>query len=163
MTAHDERGADSSPLDVDTLLSRLRLQPHPEGGWFAQTWCGATGPGGRPTGSAILYLLLAGQRSHWHRLDVDEVWHFNDGDPMEHRLVRGDGTTAVSVLGPCSSVGGAVAQVFVPAGSWQAARPLGAWSAVGCSTAPGFTMDGFELAPPGWEPAGSGAGPDATP
>jgi predicted cupin superfamily sugar epimerase len=152
----------SSPVDVDALITRLHLQPHPEGGWFRQTWLGPTGPDGRPTGTAILYVLIAGQRSHWHRLDIDEVWHFNDGEPMEHRQVLDDGSIQVQTLGPCAGADGSVPQVVVPAGRWQAARPLGAWSAAGCSTAPGFTVAGFELAPPGWEPGTNRSQPSHT-
>jgi predicted cupin superfamily sugar epimerase len=140
-------------FDAGELISRLHLQPHAEGGWWSQTFLGPIGADGRPTGTAILFLLRAGERSNWHRLDIDEVWHFNDGDPLELRQVSPSGELRLTVLGPCSAGTGSVPQVLVPAGSWQTARSLGRWSAAGCSTAPGFTMAGFELAPAGWEPA----------
>ena len=142
--------------DVAALVTRLGLGPLDEGGWYKQTWTGADGPGGRPVGTAIYYLLAAGERSHWHRLDIDEVWHFTDGSPMEHRQTDNTGAITTVVLGRTSDGGDGnqvQAQVVVPAGCWQTARPLGPWSAACCSTAPGFTDAGFDLAPPDWEPA----------
>ena len=139
--------------DVAALVRRLGLVPLLEGGWYKQTWTGADGPGGRPVGTAIYYLLAAGERSHWHRLDVDEVWHFTDGSPMEHRQLDDSGTITTVVLGRTSDDDDAQAQVVVPAGCWQTASPLGPWSAVCCSTAPGYTDAGLDLAPPDWEPA----------
>jgi predicted cupin superfamily sugar epimerase len=102
--------------------------------------------------SAILYLLAAGERSHWHRVDADEVWQASGEDALELR-VWGEGDRAVTVHRLGTDVaGGSVVQAVVPAGSWQAARSLGAWSLVGCIVAPAFDFAGFELAPPGWEP-----------
>jgi predicted cupin superfamily sugar epimerase len=134
------------------VIESLGLQPHPEGGWYAETWRATAVAGRRPASSAILYLLRRGEHSHWHRVDADEIWQFSAGEPLELRLAQ-DAGAAVE----WHRLGGDVAigdepQVVVPAGVWQAARPLGDWSLVGCIVAPAFTFDGFELAPPGWEP-----------
>lgn len=151
------------------VIDALGLRPHPEGGWYAETWR-APDPadGSRSTGSAILYLLAAGERSHWHRIDADEVWQFAAGDPLELRIHPGEGdrrdgdaadagpgdpargTTIVRLGGDV--LAGDVPQAVVPAGVWQAARPLGAWTLVGCIVAPAFDFGGFELASPDWDP-----------
>ena len=102
--------------------------------------------------STILYVLAAGERSHWHRVDAAEVWQWSGGEALELRIWA-DGDPAVTTV----RLGGDVAageqpQAVVPIGAWQAARPLGAWTLVGCIVAPAFSFDGFELAPDGWEP-----------
>ena len=141
------------------VVERLGMQPHPEGGWYAETWRAPSPPGKRATASAILYLLAAGDRSHWHRVDAAEIWQFSSGNPLELRIATPDArgaTTSVETHWLGSNVAaGENPQVIVPAGAWQAARPLGAWSLVGCIVSPAFTFDGFELAPPGWEPEAS--------
>lgn len=130
--------------DADALIAELDLQPHPEGGWYRETWR-------EPASTAILYLLKSGERSAWHRVDRTEVWHYYAGDPLG-LATSPDGQTAVhQVLGP-DIAAGQRPQVVVPAGVWQAARPRGAWSLVGCTVAPAFDFAGFELAPPGWHP-----------
>lgn len=133
------------------VIAALGLKSHPEGGWYAETWRSAS-HGERPASSAILYLLQAGERSHWHRVDSDEIWQFSAGDPLELRLAMADaGPIERHQLGP-DVVAGERPQVIVPAGAWQAATPLGSWTLVGCIVAPAFTFAGFELAPEGWEP-----------
>ncbi len=128
------------------------MRAHPEGGWFVETWRAPSVGGARPAGSAILYLLAAGERSHWHRVDAAEIWQYSSGDPLELR-VWAEGEAAVTVHHLAGDVtSGSVVQVVVPAGAWQAARPLGAWTLVGCIVTPAFEFEGFELAPPGWEP-----------
>jgi predicted cupin superfamily sugar epimerase len=134
------------------IIDRLGLSPHPEGGWYAETWRHAADGGGRGAGTAIYYLLAAGQRSHWHRVDATEIWHHYAGDPLRLRVHAGDGPTRDIVLGD-DLAAGQVPQAIVPAGAWQAAEPTGAWTLVGCTVSPGFTFDGFELAPPGWSPS----------
>jgi len=128
------------------------MRAHPEGGWYVETWRAPSVESARPSGSAILYLLAAGDRSHWHRVDAAEVWQYSAGDPLELRVwAPGDPTVTVHRL--AGEVGpGSVVQAVVPTGAWQAARPLGAWTLVGCIVAPAFEFDGFELAPPDWEP-----------
>jgi uncharacterized protein len=138
--------------DAPAVIAALRLRAHPEGGWFTETWRAPSSDGDRPASSAILYLLAAGEQSRWHRVDADEVWQFAAGDALDLRVwTEGDPAVAVHRLGP-DVVGGEEPQVVVPAGAWQAARPAGAWTLVGCIVAPAFDFDGFELAAPGWEP-----------
>ena len=133
------------------MIAALGMQAHPEGGWYAETWRAAA-DGDRPRGSAIVYLLAAGERSHWHRLDADEVWQYSAGDPLELRVwSEGESHVTIHRLG-AEVADGAAVQAVVPAGAWQAARPLGAWTLVGCIVTPAFEFDGFELAPVGWEP-----------
>ena len=136
---------------VGTIIDRLGLRPHPEGGWFAETWRHDPGDGGRGTGTAIYYLLPAGERSHWHRVDATEIWHHYAGDPLRLRVHTGDGPTTDIDLGP-DLAAGQVPQAVVPAGAWQSAESAGAWTLAGCTVSPAFTFDGFELAPPGWSP-----------
>jgi predicted cupin superfamily sugar epimerase len=134
------------------VIEALGMRPHPEGGWYVETWRADAAPGERPTGSAILYLLESGQRSHWHRLDAAEVWHYSGGDPLELR-VWADDALAITAhrLGP-DVTDRSVAQAVVPAGAWQSAGSLGAWTLVGCIVTPAFEFAGFELAAPDWEP-----------
>jgi predicted cupin superfamily sugar epimerase len=150
------RGPDATadpPTDpeVADLVVRLGMRPHPEGGWYAETWRPQAAPGERPAGTAIYYLLAAGQRSHWHRVDATEIWHHYAGAPLRLAVQAGDDPTATIVLGP-DVAAGQVPQVIVPAGAWQAADPTGAWALAGCTVTPGFTFAGFEMAPPGWSP-----------
>jgi hypothetical protein len=137
--------------DHHAIIEHLGLQPHPEGGWYAETWRHDPGDGDRAAGTAIYYLLAAGQRSHWHRVDATEVWHFYAGDPLRLRIHHGDGPTDDVVLGT-DLAAGQVPQAVVPPGAWQAAEPTGAWTLVGCTVSPGFTFEGFELAEPDWSP-----------
>jgi predicted cupin superfamily sugar epimerase len=139
--------------DPAAIIARLGLAPHPEGGHYAETWRDPGPPGGRGSGTAILYLLQAGERSHWHRVDAVEIWHFHAGAPLELALSPDGQTVETHRLGP-DILAGAVPQVIVPAGWWQAARPLGAWGLVGCTVSPAFSFAGFEMAPPGWSPGG---------
>jgi len=129
------------------------MQAHPEGGWYVETWQATAARGARPAASAILFLLGAGERSRWHRLDADEVWQWSAGDDLELRTwTEGDEAIAVHRLGGDVS-DGHVVQAVVPAGTWQTARSLGAWTLVGCIVAPAFEFAGFELAPPDWRPS----------
>jgi hypothetical protein len=139
-------------VDARTMIERLELQPHPEGGWYVERWRGPADGDARPAASAILYLLAAGERSHWHRVDAAEVWQWSAGDALELRMWS-VGEDAVTTVRLGSDVGlGQEPQAVVPAGAWQSAQPLGAWALVGCIVAPAFEFAGFELAPPGWEP-----------
>jgi predicted cupin superfamily sugar epimerase len=128
----------------ERIIELLDLRPHPEGGWYRQTWL--AGNDGRPTGTAIYFLLNAGERSHWHRVDATEIWHFHDGAPIELLIARdAEGPAQTQILGPDLET--ARPQVIVPEGYWQSARSLGAWTLVSCTVSPGFRFDGFELAP----------------
>jgi uncharacterized protein len=133
------------------VIARLHLAPHPEGGWYRETWRAAAAPGQRPAGTAILFLLEAGQASHWHRVDADEIWHWHSGAPIALRIAAtAQGPARTEALGP-DLMTGQLPQRIVPAGHWQAARPLGGWALVGCTVSPGFVFEGFELAPPGFD------------
>lgn len=134
------------------IIKALAMQPHPEGGWYTETFRDEHG-GERGHSTAIYYLLEAGDRSHWHRvLDAAEVWHYYAGAPLLLSLSQtGTGITEIT-LGP-DVVAGERPQGVVPAGWWQSARSTGAFTLVGCTVAPGFTFSTFEMAEPGWSPA----------
>ncbi|HYM32076.1 MAG TPA: cupin domain-containing protein [Candidatus Cybelea sp.] len=141
-------------LEAAEVIERLGLKPHPEGGHYRETFRDANTAGGRSAGTAIYYLLQAGERSHWHRIDAAEIWHFYAGAPLKIKI-SGDGrTTAEHRLGNEIARGDAP-QVVVPAHAWQSAQSLGAWTLVGCTVAPAFEFARFELAPPGWRPGAS--------
>lgn len=138
------------PLTAAEIVARLGLVPHPEGGHYRETFRdAATGAGGRSASTAIYFLLAAGELSRWHRVDAAEVWHWYAGAPLELSMRRGLDTSAPVAhhrLG-ADLAAGERPQAVVPAGIWQQARSLGAWTLVGCTVAPGFTFAGFELAP----------------
>ncbi len=133
------------------MIRRLGLVPHPEGGWFTETWRDRAPVGGRGAGTAIYYLLRSGERSRWHRIDAAEVWHFYAGEPLV-LAVSVDGAGVDEHLLGHDLAAGQRPQVVVPARAWQSARPLGRWALVGCTVAPAFELSGFEMAPNGWEP-----------
>ena len=138
----------SSARDVIELLG---LEAHPEGGWFRETFRDVDG-GGTVRSTAILYLLEAGQRSRWHRVrHAAEVWHHHAGGPLLLRVSPDGSTVDESVLGD-DLAAGQRPQAVVERDRWQSAEPLGAWSLVGCTVAPGFDFEHFELAPPDWSP-----------
>ncbi|RWR46424.1 cupin domain-containing protein [Sinirhodobacter ferrireducens] len=137
--------------EAERIIAALGLAPHPEGGWYRQTWIAEAGPQARAAGTAILFLLRAGERSHWHRVDAAEIWHFHAGAPLILSIAAEDtGPARDTRLGP-DVLAGEAPQRIVPAGHWQAARSTGAWTLVGCTVSPGFRFEGFELAPPGFE------------
>ena len=144
------------PLSADAVIRELGLQPHPEGGHFRETFRDAPGPNGRAHSTAIYYLLKAGERSHWHRVDAAEAWHFYSGAPLMLRIAPEVGPETILRLG-ADLRAGEIPQAIVPAGAWQSATSLGAWTLVGCTVAPGFRFEGFEIAPVGWEPGSSPA------
>ena len=162
----------------------MGLAPHPEGGAFREIWRDAPEGGGRGAATSIFFLLAAGERSHWHRVDAAELWIWQAGAPLlleiggdfQHSSLRAErsnptgdqatawiassppaprndvlGTPSQISLGPNFSAGETL-QAVVPAGLWQAAKSLGAWTLVSCIVAPAFEFSGFELAPPGWTP-----------
>ncbi len=138
---------------LDALVAALGLEPHVEGGRWAQTWIGAAGGDGRPVGTAIVYLLAADETARWHRVDADEVWHFHAGAPLVLRVWSGGGPVVEHRLGV--DVGdGERPQVVVPAGAWQSAATTGEWTLAGCTVAPGFVWSGYRLAAEGWAPSG---------
>lgn len=139
--------------DPAAIIARLGLLPHPEGGHYAETFRHDAEGLARGACTAIYYLLQAGERSHWHKVDAAEVWNFHAGEPLKLRIAE-NGNVREIVLG-ADVLAGQVPQAVVPAHAWQAAEPLGAWTLAGCIVAPAFTFAGFEMAPPGWEPTES--------
>jgi predicted cupin superfamily sugar epimerase len=127
------------------VIALLGLERHPEGGWFKQTFVDEV-PGGRAHSTLIYYLLERGDRSAWHRVDAAEVWHWYAGAPLELRVDK-----QLFTLGNDLAAGHRP-QGIVPPYAWQSARSLGDWTLVGCTVAPGFEFEHFELAPRGFEP-----------
>jgi predicted cupin superfamily sugar epimerase len=139
-------------LSAADVIRLLDLQPHPEGGHFTQTFRDTATVNGRATSTAIYYLLARGERGHWHRVDAVEVWHYYAGAPLLLETAASDsGPIARVTLGP-DLAAGQRPQAIVPVDVWQAATSLGDWTLVGCTVAPGFEYEGFELAPKGWTP-----------
>jgi predicted cupin superfamily sugar epimerase len=135
------------------VIRLLDLRPHPEGGHFRETYRDSRAvDGGRAASTAIYFLLKRGERSHWHRVDAAEMWHWYAGSPLLLRIHSGSSTTVIR-LGPDLDLGQRP-QAVVPAHAWQAADTLGDWTLCGCTVAPGFEYEGFELAPQGWSPGG---------
>jgi uncharacterized protein len=126
------------------------MKPHPEGGWYVETWRDPTPQGERAACTAIYFLLEAGQRSHWHRVDATEIWLWHGGAPLRLET-NAEGAPREITLGP-DLAGEQRPQAVVPMNAWQAAESLGAWTLVSCVVAPGFDFTGFELAAPGWRP-----------
>ena len=137
-----------TPQDIIATLGMLR---HPEGGHYVETWRHIPDPGGRGAGTAIYYLLQAGERSHWHRVDAAEIWHWYAGAPLALSL-SADGIAVKTVMLGNDVLADARPQIVVPAGAWQSAVSAGAWTLVGCTVSPAFEFSGFEMAPPGWAP-----------
>jgi len=139
----------SSAADIIRLLD---LKPHPEGGHFRETFRDTRPINGRAASTAIYFLLAAGERSHWHRVDAAEAWHWYAGAPLVLELVDTQAGPIRHVKLGADLAAGERPQAVVPAGVWQAAETLGDWTLVGCTVAPGFEFSGFELAPKGWKP-----------
>jgi len=138
-------------LTAADVIRRLDLKPHPEGGHFRETFRDSRQAEGRAVSTAILFLLARGERSHWHRIDAVEVWHYYAGAPLKLSVVDG-ASEQIFRLG-ADIQADETPQVTVPARAWQAAESLGDWTLVGCTVAPGFEFAGFELAPKDWTPS----------
>jgi predicted cupin superfamily sugar epimerase len=140
------------PPSAADIIARLQLQPHPEGGHYRETFrdqrCDAQG---RAFSTAIYFLLARGERSHWHRIDAVEVWHYYAGSALTLQIADDSGRRRIKLGADLAA--GEVPQAIVPAHAWQAAESTGDWTLVGCTVAPGFDFATFELAPKGWEPA----------
>ena len=137
--------------DAAQIIATLGLEPHPEGGHFVETWRAPAPAGERSVGTAIYYLLQAGEVSHWHRVDAAEAWHWYAGAPLELSLSP-DGQEVIRHQLSVDITGDARPQLVIPPGVWQSARCLGEWTLVGCTVSPGFEFSGFEMAPPDWQP-----------
>ncbi len=137
--------------DARDIIRRLGLQPHPEGGWYKETWRADAAEGERACGTAIYYLLEADQFSHWHRVDATEIWHWYAGAPLSLSVSPNGHDIQSWHLGP------EIAQLqlpqrVIPPNWWQCATSLGAYTLVGCTVSPGFEFSGFEMASPDWRP-----------
>ena len=138
-------------ISAADIIARLDLKPHPEGGHYRETFrdSGADADG-RSRSTAIYFLLARGERSHWHRIDAVEVWHYYAGDALALRIADDAGTRNITLGADLAS--GEIPQAIVPAHAWQAAGSTGDWTLVGCTVAPGFDFAKFELAPKDWQP-----------
>jgi predicted cupin superfamily sugar epimerase len=154
MTAPLPAGA--RQLRAEDVIALLDLKPHPEGGHFRETFRDERLFADRAASTAIYFLLAAGEVSRWHRVDAVETWHFYAGAPLRLVLSADGKGTREERLG-VDLAAGERPQAVVPARCWQAAESLGAWTLVGCTVAPGFVFEAFEMAPPGWRPTGEGA------
>jgi hypothetical protein len=146
---------------ADALIEQLQLSAHPEGGWYRETYRGEADASGRARGTAILFLLKSGEASHWHKVDADEIWVWQAGDPLELRIADNHAGPPRALMLGAAVTAEQEFQGLVPKGAWQAARsaspdagPADAagYTLVSCMVVPGFEFAGFELAPPGWEP-----------
>lgn len=138
---------------AEDIIRILDLKPHPEGGHYRETFRDTRAVNGRAASTAIYFLLRAGERSHWHRVDATEVWHWYMGAPLVLSTASGEaGADAATAHLGVNLAAGERPQIAVPAGFWQSAGTLGAWTLAGCTVAPGFEFSGFELAPENWAP-----------
>lgn len=138
-------------LSAADVIRMLDLKPHPEGGYFRETFRDARQSDGRAASTAIYFLLARGERSHWHRFDVTEIWHWHAGAPLKLDISLQPGRVESLTLGS-DLAAGERPQITVPAHAWQAAQSLGEWTLCGCTVAPGFEFKTFELAPKNWTP-----------
>lgn len=137
---------------AQAVIDRLGLRPHPEGGHYGETYRDH-GHGGRGACTVIHYVLQAGERSHWHKVDAVEIWAWHGGEPLLLSIAQ-DGRPGREVVLGGDVAAGQCPHAVVPAHAWQAARPLGAWTLVSCVVAPAFDFAGFTLAPPDFAPPG---------
>ena len=138
-------------ISAQEIIDLLALAPHPEGGHYRETWRENVVEGDRGAGSAIYYLLGAGERSHWHRVDAAEIWHYYGGAALALSISADNGMTEEFRLGT-DLASGERPQAIVAKGAWQSAVSLGDWTLVGCTVSPAFEFAGFEMAPPDWSP-----------
>ena len=158
-------------VTADEIIAILGMQPHPEGGYYVETYRHQPDDGGRGVKTGIFYLLRSGDRSHWHRVDAVEMWHWHAGCALELSISTDGRTVERHILG-MGLAGGQRPQAVVPLNAWQSARPLPAseadpapgttagnetadWVLVGCTVSPNFEFSGFEMAPPDWQPGRS--------
>lgn len=139
--------------DAETMIRRLGMQPHPEGGHYVETYRAPARDGERGAATCIYFLLRAGESSHWHRVDSIEFWHYQAGDPLHLDVADDAGSIERLRIGPLGEPG-CIGHGVVPSQRWQAAATCGAWTLVSCTVAPAFHFEGFELAAPDWSPTG---------
>lgn len=136
------------------IIERLGLSRHPEGGWYRETWRAPAPEGERASATAILFLLEAGERSHWHRVDAAEIWLWHAGSALRLLTAPGDAGPVTEMRLGGDVLAGEAAQHVIAAGDWQAAEANGGWALVSCIVSPGFEFAGFTLAEAGWAPGG---------
>ena len=141
----------AGPASAADIIARLDLKPHPEGGHYRESFRDTRlDQDGRARSTAIYFLLSRGERSHWHRIDAVETWHYYAGDALILQIADDRSTRSIRLGADLAA--GEVPQAAVPAHAWQAAESTGDWTLVGCTVAPGFDFAKFELAPRGWAP-----------
>jgi len=140
------------PLSADDAIRLLALTPHPEGGHFRETFRDVRTASGRSASTTIYFLLARGERSHWHKVDAAEAWHYYTGAPLLLEIATDKNGPVERVTLGSDLARGERPQAVVPADVWQAAQTLGDWTLCGCTVAPGFAFEGFTLAPAGWTP-----------
>ena len=139
-------------MTADQIIKFLQLQPHPEGGWYKQTWKSEDTLSGRASGTSIYFLLKAGEISHWHKIDSVEIWHYYDGSPLILRIANEDNNEiATKILGP-NLAKSQSPQILVNKNLWQSAETTGDYTLVGCTVSPGFEISKFTLAPKKFNP-----------
>ena len=138
--------SDSGSMNADEVICLLRLEAHPEGGYYRETFRDSRKAGERSVSTAIYFLLKQGEISHWHRIDAVEVWHWYGGAPIQLQIRNDDGPIETVLLGN-NLLKSERPQAIVPAHAWQTAETLGDWTLVGCTVAPGFEFSGFRLWP----------------
>lgn len=138
-------------MTADDIIALLKLQPHPEGGYYRETFRDSATIDGRAASTAIYFLLKRGERSHWHRVDAVETWHYHAGAALRLEIAAGKMRETITLGADLAA--GQRPQGIVPVNAWQAAESLGDWTLVGCTVAPGFEFSGFELAPKNWTPS----------
>ncbi|MDO6590660.1 cupin [Loktanella sp. D2R18] len=136
-------------MSADAIIKKLDLQPHPEGGYYRQTWIADND--GRPTGTCIYFLLKDGEASHWHRVDATEIWLYHAGAPIVLSLSESDNGPAIDHILGHDVLADQAPQIIVPENHWQAAATTGDWTLVSCTVSPGFDFAGFHLAEPGFD------------
>ena len=134
------------------IIARLELKPHPEGGHYRETFRDSrVDADGRSVSTAIYFLLTRGERSHWHRIDAVETWHYYAGSALTLSIADGSGQRSIRLGSDLAA--GEAPQAMVPPQAWQSAESTGDWTLVGCTVAPGFEFAKFELAKPDWSPS----------
>jgi len=142
-------------MTAEELIQAQQLAPHPEGGWYRETWRAAAAEGERAAASAVLYVIQPGQRSHWNKVDADEIWLWHAGDPIDLMIAESDAGPARTVRLGGRVIDGEQVQAVIAAGQWQSAEPVSGaagYALISCIVAPAFEFSGFELAPEGWAP-----------
>ena len=142
-------------MQAEELIEALELAPHPEGGWYRETWRSEAADGGRAAASAVYYVIQPGQTSRWNRHDADEIWLWHGGDPVDVAIADRDEEPSRTVRLGGRANQGEQPQLVVPRGSWQSAQPVAGeagYSFLSCIVAPAFDFEAFEIAEPGWQP-----------